>query len=263
MKNYFFACTVLVAVISCLYVEAQTVARSGRPAATPQFPCTWTDPNTGDIYNLAPLVGDADYYQNVTSKKWWVYINICRTVVSTACGTVTGGVGGCQVWQPSNPTGKAVMGLANSISFMTLQNQTYEGQKGLTFTGGGGGRSFTLDLQCVPNAGVGTPLFEEEVTLSYNFGWQTQYACPLNYNPGGNGGGGGGLSGGSIILIIVLCLMVVYVAAGVTFNKVKKQATGLELIPNVEFWTSLPGLVKDGAMFIVNKTCRRGGYSQV
>jgi len=186
---------------------------------------------------------------------------MCRTTVTAVCGVNPGGIGACQQWDPQTPSGKATMGIANSVGYGPLQNQTSEGQKGATatFSGGTGGRSFELDLQCVPTAGVGTPSFEEEApTTSYHFAWASQYACPLNYNTGG-----GKLSGGSVILIILLCLMVVYVAAGITYNKVRKQATGLELIPNVEFWTSLPGLVKDGVMFIVNKTCRRGGYSQV
>jgi len=41
-------------------------------------------------------------------------------------------------------------------------------------------------------------------------------------------------------------------------------ATGVDIIPNVGFWTSLPGLVKDGFMFIINKIRGRGGsYQQV
>ena len=41
----------------------------------------------------------------------------------------------------------------------------------------------------------------------------------------------------------------IYLVAGVLFMKYKREATGKELIPNVEFWSSLPGLVK------VSKKC--------
>jgi hypothetical protein len=38
----------------------------------------------------------------------------------------------------------------------------------------------------------------------------------------------------------------VYFAAGIAIKKFKFHAEGKELIPNVEFWASLPGLVKVG-----------------
>jgi len=58
---------------------------------------------------------------------------------------------------------------------------------------------------------------------------------------------------------------VVYLVAGVLFNKFKRGLTGVELVPNVTFWSSIPGLVKDGVMFIVNKIrgLRGGGYQSV
>jgi len=233
----------------------------------PPYPCTWTDPSNGDKYDLSKLVNNTgDYFQNVTAKKWWVWINICRGLVINTCGTVQGGVGACQQWDPQTPQGKALLGTSSSVVYGSLQRGT-KGQKGLSakYSGGLGGRSFELDLQCTPKGGIGTPTFEiEQPTNYYNFGWATQYACPTNDGPSPSGKGKKKLSGGSIILILLLCLMIVYIAAGITYNKVRKQAAGLELIPNVEFWTSLPGLVKDGVMFIVNKTCRRGGgYQQV
>lgn len=47
----------------------------------------------------------------------------------------------------------------------------------------------------------------------------------------------------------------------------KKGATGIEMIPNVEFWASLPGLVKDGIKFSFMNTCgkctNRSGYSSM
>ena len=39
-------------------------------------------------------------------------------------------------------------------------------------------------------------------------------------------------------------LLTVYIAAGVAFNKFRRGASGKELVPNLGFWTTLPGLVK-------------------
>ncbi len=36
----------------------------------------------------------------------------------------------------------------------------------------------------------------------------------------------------------------VYIIGGVLYNKFAKGAKGVELIPNIEFWKELPGLVR-------------------
>jgi len=223
------------------------------------YPCNWTNSATGDQYNFNALLNNnTDYFEQTTG--WKVWINVCRSLVSTLCGT---NVAACQQWDPSTPAGKASLGAANSAQWVSLVRSTSQGQKGATakFANGGGGRAFEIDFQCEPKAGVGAPSFEVETPSKfYNFQWVTSYACPTNRPPPGTSKR---LTGGDIILILLLCLVFVYLVAGITFNKVKKQATGKDLIPNVEFWFSLPGLVKDGVMFIVNSTCRRGGYQTV
>lgn len=66
------------------------------------------------------------------------------------------------------------------------------------------------------------------------------------------------LSGGSIFLIVLSSLITVYVIAGLVMNKVKGRS-GVDLLPNVEFWRSLPGLVADGYRFMT--TCGASSYS--
>ncbi|XP_072037687.1 cln5-like protein 1 isoform X1 [Amphiura filiformis] len=56
------------------------------------------------------------------------------------------------------------------------------------------------------------------------------------------------LSAGSILIIIFLVTAVVYLVGGAIMNK-SGGATGLELIPNLEFWKSLPQLIAEGAVF--------------
>ena len=41
-----------------------------------------------------------------------------------------------------------------------------------------------------------------------------------------------------------ISLLVVYLVGGIIFNKYRKGATGKEMIPNVNFWTDFPLLVK-------------------
>ncbi|WAQ93512.1 hypothetical protein MAR_005983 [Mya arenaria] len=58
-------------------------------------------------------------------------------------------------------------------------------------------------------------------------------------------------------------IALVYVIMGVTYGRLKNNARGTDLIPNKTFWTSLPGLAKDGVLFIVNKIRGRPLYDAV
>jgi len=200
-------------------------------------------------YNINPLQNTSSDYV-INSGLYIYYINVCGPVLAKQClptQAVT-----CQTWNG----GKATLSVYNTGTAGPLSRSS--GSEGFTvqFSGGDQGRSMEIDFVCSASAGIGSPSLQGENPKNhYIFTWNTQYVC--------TGGGSGGLSGGSIFLIIVLCVAVVYITAGILFNKFKKQATGIELIPNVEFWSSIPGLFKDGWMLIINKIRGRGGYSQV
>jgi len=70
---------------------------------------------------------------------------------------------------------------------------------------------------------------------------KTKYACPTR-NPEG-------LSGGSILLITLTVLLFVYIVGGMAFRYRVREARGLDMIPNRDFWFGIPGLVKDGVHF--------------
>jgi hypothetical protein len=59
---------------------------------------------------------------------------------------------------------------------------------------------------------------------------------------------------------VFFCLLFVYVVGGFIFLKFVRKAEGIEAIPNYSFWGMLPGLIKDGIVFAVNK-CRRNDDS--
>ena len=69
---------------------------------------------------------------------------------------------------------------------------------------------------------------------------------------------GGKLSIGSILLIGFFSLVFVYLAFGAVFLKLRRGATGVDVIPNADFWSSTLGLVKDGALFLFRS--KRGIY---
>jgi hypothetical protein len=47
------------------------------------------------------------------------------------------------------------------------------------------------------------------------------------------------------------------------FNKFKRQATGLDIVPHRIFWTSLPGYSLDGVIFVYRKVTGKSGYGSV
>ncbi|XP_045773890.1 uncharacterized protein LOC123873207 [Maniola jurtina] len=61
-----------------------------------------------------------------------------------------------------------------------------------------------------------------------------------------------GRSLGSTLLIIFFSFVILYIVLGVCTKKFLMGATGLEVIPNLAFWSDLPNLVKDGWAFAIN-----------
>ena len=57
-----------------------------------------------------------------------------------------------------------------------------------------------------------------------------------------------GLSAGDGLLIAFFVILAVYMIAGMLLNY-RAGATGVELVRNLSFWKSLPGLIKDGCRF--------------
>lgn len=67
--------------------------------------------------------------------------------------------------------------------------------------------------------------------------------CPINAKKR--------LSGGSICLIILTVAIVVYLVGGCLYNRFLKGRSGTGMIPNHTFWSNLPGLLMDGARFVI------------
>jgi len=124
-------------------------------------------------------------------------------------------------------------------------------------------RTTHLIVQCDASV-AGTPTvvgISEPGECIYNINMKSKHACAIG---GGSGGGSGGLSGGWIFVIILLCGSVLYLLVGVVVKwKVMNTEPGTELIPNIDFWRDLPGLIKDGAVYVKNKLTGAAGYSQL
>ena len=64
-----------------------------------------------------------------------------------------------------------------------------------------------------------------------------------------------------MVIVFFVGLVFPYFVLGSVYLRFGRNATGVEVIPHYEFWSSLPGLVRDGFMFVFNKiTGRQGSY---
>eukprot|EP01125_Pyxidicula_operculata_P007499 TRINITY_DN254_c0_g2_i1.p1 TRINITY_DN254_c0_g2~~TRINITY_DN254_c0_g2_i1.p1 ORF type:complete len:252 (-),score=76.04 TRINITY_DN254_c0_g2_i1:144-899(-) len=161
----------------------------------------------------------------------------------------------CQRWQVGGPNpGGACLGILSSIA-------SASGQVVLTYTGGDqvidpnnpnnngprttivtlscGGSSDTISNLVYTDASVNNPNHKQNEVWTYTITGQSGAAC------------GGGMGGGAYFLIILVVLIVVYLIAGVVFNKVR-GASGLEVLPQFEFWKEVPAMFVEGIMFVVN-----------
>jgi len=124
-------------------------------------------------------------------------------------------------------------------------------------------RQSIVTLECVSSGGTDFVFVKEDPPLTYKFTLQSPHACcqgtgcsaappppVITYTIS--------LSVGSILLIIALCVVVIYLVAGLSVNVGYYKRSGVEMVPQLPFWILLPGLIKDGGLFIVNSV-RRGG----
>lgn len=52
------------------------------------------------------------------------------------------------------------------------------------------------------------------------------------------------LSTGSVLVIILISTIFIYLGVGVLFKIFVAGASGIEIIPNIEFWQDLPSLIR-------------------
>ncbi|XP_053982350.1 uncharacterized protein LOC128878289 [Hylaeus volcanicus] len=71
-----------------------------------------------------------------------------------------------------------------------------------------------------------------------------------------------GLSTGSMLVIFFFVFTGMYFIGGAIALKLLRGATGLEMIPNHEFWVELPSLIRDGIVFTFN-CCRADSYERI
>jgi|EP01043_Picozoa_sp_COSAG02_P037149 hypothetical protein len=126
----------------------------------------------------------------------------------------------------------------------------------LTFLYGYSGNQLTVTLECSFGAGKGTPGAVTGTAPNFNVMWKTNYACEGGAAKGGSEGGG---AWGMMFLIFFFLGSGMYVGGGAYYNNQTKNAVGVQALPHLEFWSTIPGLVKDGVTFSKAKYNERYG----
>jgi len=222
--------------------------------------CVYTD-SQGNYYgNLTSMIRPTGSdYAWVNQKPLIMFdVNICHAV--TKCPPAPGSA----VCQSDGVTAYIPMGLATTIVFSDLG---LPGELGVKVNYTQGGQCLTtltyssIILLVCSNSSKDNPGTITQIDgdgCEYTIQLKSVFACPTS-KPSG-------FELGWVFVIIVAVLAVVYLIGGMVYNRVKYQATGKDLIPNIEFWMDLPSLIRDGASFAWMKTtslCKTKEYQPV
>jgi hypothetical protein len=169
----------------------------------------------------------------------------------------------CQEY--NSGTGQILIAMSNQqvIDDPSAHNGAYW----IKYSGGDSGRSVTIEVTCDKSkAGQPTQWVVQNTppSLDYFFQASTALACNPKNEPSGTPTPSGkpkpsdkpnatvtataNVAGWAFFGAVVGGFFL-YMVIGMIYKKVKLQSQGLDMVPNVEFWKNLPGLVKDGAMF--------------
>ncbi|XP_052796714.1 cation-dependent mannose-6-phosphate receptor-like [Mya arenaria] len=180
------------------------------------------------------------------------------TYVYQPCGTVTcGGINTAAICQRSNVQSAFYdVGDGDTAAFTgSPLNNTLV----LTFTSDQ--RTSNIKISCNRREQSKFTHVNEDPPNTYTFVLETPFACtspePPTPKPKHN------LSTGSVLLIIFFVFLLVYFVVGILFLKFVRRAIGTEAIPNYEFWSSLPGYIKDGVTFTCRGCKSESSYSQI
>jgi len=222
----------------------------------------------GDDYDLSSLAG-----QNfqVTMGMYVYTFFPC----SNGCQGPTGiGASICQ----DDMMGNSVAPVSIYDSTMTWAAFSAGGMTGIQYTTANGApplcspsnkpRFATIQFACITSGSPAFTMSNEPglqgcaVTPGYTFQLTTPLACPGYTPPTVTITTSVSISGGWIFIIILCVVFPVYFIAGFIYGWKVKGQSGTEACPNIGFWRNLPGLIKEGFTFTIDKIkgcCGKGG----
>ena len=208
-----------------------------------------------DLTRLYHPDGEPDNLVFYDTKGNLFFLNICgRTAAACNDGT--------SVCQRASNFNYYSCGALNTQSIYALNS--VDPGKGVTvkYSGGdrcsgGPERATTINIFCTEDD-PGFIYDSAEGDCDYTITINSAAGCGVKVKSGG-----GGIGAGGIILIILVCLLVLYFGLGAVYQwKFKEAKEPVEFIIHREFWFAIPGLVKDGVLFIAHGF-KKGDYTTI
>lgn len=98
------------------------------------------------------------------------------------------------------------------------------------------------------NAALGIFTDESDTVCNYYMFMTSSFACS------GKGGSGSHYIDPGWIIIFFCCIAFwIYLVVGIAYQFKFKEARGMDLIPNLNFWKDIPFLMYDGCAFVIQK----------
>jgi len=236
-------------------------SRSGRlfdycgPKNTPIHYVTFTA--SGNSYDITPAYDINKDYVSPVDKGGNIYnVAPCHNT-KLVCSPSSSPV--CQVDGANKPHSCGTLASASLPTNIAQWTETTPLGQGFVvhYINGDSGRNVELTYQC---GSSNTPTFvgvpTENPTKDYHITLNSKVGCKTTSTPTPGPptpsppGSGSSFDPGWIFVIIVLGGLALYFVVGVIVKKfVFKAETVPEMIPQYEFWTSLPLLIKDGAVY--------------
>jgi len=213
---------------------------------------------SGNTYDLSRLPSSILTVSDPNSVPTFYYnYKPCSALPATSCGGLSSTSAVCQEirWSPGFSEWNPVGDYTSDCSGWT---EPSPGTGVLVTFHRGSDTLSDINFICGSSSSTTLKFVREQPIGQYHFEWVTSFACPTA--GGGGGDDSGGLSWGWILIIIFCCLVVVYLVGGVLVNRFWRQQSGWDMIPQREFWMSVPGLVWDGMKYtwkIINSIIER------
>jgi len=219
--------------------------------------CVYDDGDTA--YDLRGLRNDNADYKWSTVESDFTYsftLNYCRATIEKCVDGQDSTAAAC----------REVYGIVEPIGiFAPTRARLIPGVEGVSYVAGQGldwqqvPINFRMNVLCDKNTPRTTSPVLKQGAPNYIFEIRSQYGCAIASSDAG------GLSLGWILIIILTVSVTVYLVGGVLFNKfARKQDTSVRLLPNLDFWSSLPALIMDGVRYTVRRVRNpRGNYTTV
>jgi len=254
LKN-FFLLLVFAFAVAIIGVAAET-QKEGEVNQTPTpGPPNWAHIKSpgGWIYDVSSLAtiddqlvyattpaGDGRYYGFAVTraqKEGCGYIGVC---------TAPGSSGVCQALSPGSIWSQLCLApYSNSIGVTGLDGN---GGVEIDYPKAEGNFHVLMKITCRPTQppdSITVTIVDNEP--NYEIICESKFGCSSSTPSASK------LSGGTFFCIFLLIIIVLYIVAGILYNKFRKHQEGLHLLPNFEFWRIVPGLIKDGALFVRHK----------